>query len=53
MIEVVRTFTGHTRANGQVKVTVRLMYRCEKCGTIKPTFKELVDAACSTLDNNH
>lgn len=48
MIELIRTFTGEARQNGRAKITEAPMYRCTKCETIKPTFKELKGHPCET-----
>ena len=46
MIEIIRTYNGIGRAEGRIKMTVAPMYRCTKCETIKPTFKELKGHPC-------
>ncbi len=47
MIELIRTYTGVARAEGQLKMTLATMYRCTKCGNIKPSFKELKEEGCA------
>ena len=49
MIEIIRTYNGIGRAEGRIKMTVAPMYRCTKCGDIKPTFKELKGNHCEQL----
>lgn len=48
MIELVRTFTGYSRAGGEVKITEAGVYRCTKCETIKPTKQEILKHECET-----
>jgi hypothetical protein len=54
MIEIIRAYTGVARAEGRVKITEAPMYRCTKCETIKPTFKELNAHPCvpETISKN-
>jgi hypothetical protein len=47
MIEIIRTFTGEPRPNGQAKITEAPMFRCTTCGNIKPSFKELKTEGCT------
>jgi hypothetical protein len=46
MIELIRTFTGYTRAEGRVKITEAGVYRCTLCETIKPTKQEILKHEC-------
>ena len=46
MIELIRTFTGYTRAEGRVKITEAGVYRCSICETIKPTKEEILKHEC-------
>jgi hypothetical protein len=47
MIEIIRAYTGVARAEGKVKVTEAPMFRCTKCGNIKPSFNELKQEGCT------
>lgn len=49
MIELIRTYTSEARPEGRVKLTEAPMYRCTKCETIKPTFKELKGHPCADI----
>ena len=46
MIELIKTYYGSSRFEGKLKVTIRYMYRCTKCGTIKPTKEEIKEHGC-------
>lgn len=46
MIELVKTYTAMPRPEGRCRVLVIYMYRCKKCGTIKPTLEEIKKHGC-------
>lgn len=46
MIELVKTLTGSPRPEGRCRVLVKYMYRCSKCGIIKPTIEEIKKHSC-------
>ena len=46
MIELVKGYSGQSRAAGRVKVTVQYFYRCTLCGTIETHKKDLVNHLC-------
>jgi len=46
MIELIRTFTGYTRAEGRVKITEAGAYRCTVCETIETTKQEILKHEC-------
>jgi hypothetical protein len=46
MIEAIKTYTSGVVLEGRLRVLVQYMYRCTKCGTIKPTKKEIKEHGC-------
>ncbi len=40
MIEVIKTYTGYTRPQGQIKMTLAYAYRCKVCELITLNKKE-------------
>lgn len=46
MIEVIKTYAVSPRPEGRLRVLVQYMYRCTKCGTIKPTKEEIKEHGC-------
>jgi hypothetical protein len=47
MIEVIKTYTAGIESEGRVRVLVQYMYRCTKCGIIKPTKEEIKKHDCN------
>ena len=47
MIELIRTYAGYTRPQGQIKQTFDYMYRCSTCEQITATIKELRQTGCT------
>jgi hypothetical protein len=46
MIETIKTYTSSPRFEGKLRMSIRNMYRCTKCGTIKPTKEEIKEHGC-------
>jgi len=49
-VETIRTYTSASRAEGRLRMTVGLAYRCTLCGKIKLVRKELENHDCKTKD---
>ena len=47
MIDLIRTYAGYNRPEGQIKQTFAYMYRCGKCENITDTIKELRKTGCT------
>jgi len=52
MIELIKTYYSCPRPEGRVKMSIRYMYRCTKCGNIKPTKEEIKIHGCKNENSS-